>query len=150
MLIFKTIHGERIKLVDHILEVMRKHPNVEIRIATDSQQFARHTSYATVVAFRYGTRGVHYVVSKNRIKPKIKDRYTRLFKEAEYSIELAEWITGQINVNIQIDMDYNKDEAHWSNKLVGATTGWAKGLGYKVNIKPESQLASKAADHECR
>jgi predicted RNase H-related nuclease YkuK (DUF458 family) len=46
-------------------------------------------------------------------------------------------------------MDYNENEYRPSNRLVSATRGWANSLGYKVNIKPYSQIATKAADYHC-
>jgi predicted RNase H-related nuclease YkuK (DUF458 family) len=47
-------------------------------------------------------------------------------------------------------MDYNQDEFSQSNKLIGATRGWAVSLGYKVNVKPDIQIATRAADYHCR
>ena len=47
-------------------------------------------------------------------------------------------------------MDYNEDEFYMSNKLVSAARGWASSHGYKVNIKPHKQIATRAADHHCK
>ena len=47
-------------------------------------------------------------------------------------------------------MDYNNDEKFISNKLISAAKGWANSLGYKVNVKPHNQIATKAADHHCK
>ena len=80
----------------------------------------------------------------------IDDIWKRLWKEAEMSIEVAEWLSNQINVKIEIDMDYNSDEKFISNKLISAAKGWANSLGYKVNVKPNNQIATKAADHHCK
>ena len=44
----------------------------------------------------------------------------------------------------------NSDEKHFSSKLVQPAVGWAASLGYKTNIKPHNQIATKAADHHCR
>ena len=60
--------------------------------------------------------------------------WTRLWKEAEDSIDTAEWLTKQISVKVEIDMDYNGDENFKSHKLISAAKGWANSLGYKVNI----------------
>ena len=48
------------------------------------------------------------------------------------------------------DRDYNSDENHRSHKLISATKGWANSLGYKVNVKPNNQIATRAADHHCK
>ena len=103
---------------------------------------------------------------KNRIKEKrlsvekdilskkqevlITDMWTRLWQEAEMSIDVAEWLTHQVSVRVEIDMDYNSDESFKSNKLISATKGWANSLGYKVNVKPDNQIATRAADYHCK
>ena len=55
-----------------------------------------------------------------------------------------------MSVQVEIDMDYNSDENHRSYKLISATKGWANSLGYKVNVKPNNQIATRAADHHCK
>ena len=107
------------------------------------------TFYATVIAYKLGTRGVHYILNKKKVSI-INDMWTRLWKEAEDSIDAAEWLTKQISVKVEIDMDYNENENFKSHKLISAAKGWANSLGYKVNIKPNKQIATKAADHHCK
>ena len=138
------IYGDKFKVITE-----KECPYIEIHVGTDSQNHRRYTIYNTVIAYRYGNRGVHYIIHSEKIK-KIKDRWTRLWKEAEMSIETAELVTSKIKVQIEIDLDFNSDERHFSNKLVQAASGWAASLGYKVNIKPDNQIATKAADYHCR
>ena len=147
--VFKKVDGQIIDIVSHTLSVLKDCPYAEIHVGSDSQNHRRHTVYSTVIAYRYGNRGVHYVVHKERIK-KIKDRWTRLWKEAEMSIETAELLTSKVSVQVQIDLDFNVDERYFSSRLVQAASGWASSLGYRVNIKPDNQVATKAADHHCR
>ena len=149
MRLFKNIKGERIDPVEHTLKILRDYPTVKIHIGSDSQNIGKKTKYATVIAYRYGSRGVHYILSK-KTEILIKDMWTRLWKEAEMSIDIAQWLTHQVSVRVEIDMDYNSDENFKSNKLISATKGWANSLGYKVNIKPNNQIATKAADYHCK
>lgn len=149
MKVFRTVDGKIVNVTEHTLDILKKYPNVQIHIGSDSQNMGGKTSYATVIAFRYNTNGVHYIHNKFKVD-KIKDIWSRLWKEAELSIEVAEWLTQKINVNVQIDMDYNVDENYKSSKLITATKGWANSLGYKVNVKPNNQIATKAADYVCR
>lgn len=146
---FKTINGKPVNVVKHTLEVLKKNPTIQIHIGTDSQNNGEFTTYSTVIAYRFNNNGVHYIATKRR-QSKIVDLWTRLWKEAEDSIEIAEWLTKQINVKVEIDMDYNDDENFKSNKLISAAKGWANSLGYKVNVKPNIQIATKAADYQCR
>ena len=149
MRLFKNIKGERIDPVEHTLKILRDYPTVKIHIGSDSQNIGKKTKYATVIAYRYGSRGVHYILSK-KTEILIKDMWTRLWKEAEMSIDIAQWLTSQVSVRVEIDMDYNSDESFKSSKLISATKGWANSLGYKVNVKPNNQIATKAADYHCK
>ena len=149
MLLFKNINGEIIDPLSHTLKVLKNSPYSQIHIGSDSQNVGKKTKYVTAIAYRFGSRGVHYIISK-KDEVIIDDIWKRLWKEAEMSIEVAEWLSKQINVKIQIDMDYNNDEKFISNKLISAAKGWANSLGYKVNVKPNNQIATKAADHHCK
>jgi len=149
MRIFRDINGNRIDPIQHTLNILKEHPNVQIHIGSDSQNVGKSSKYATVIAYRFGQRGVHYILNK-KVEKLITDMWTRLWKEAEMSIDVAEWLTHQVSVKVEIDMDYNSDENFKSNKLISATKGWANSLGYKVNIKPNNQIATRAADYHCK
>ena len=146
---FRTSKGDEIDPIAYTRNMIARHPNTTIHIGTDSQSIAKHTQYATVIAYRLGNRGVHYVVHKVGF-PKIKDFWTRLWKETEMSIDIAEKIKSALGVELQIDMDYNEDQSFKSNSLVNASRGWANSLGYRVNMKPNIQVATRAADHHCK
>tara|TARA_B100001057_G_scaffold244654_1_gene244924 strand:+ start:237 stop:695 length:459 start_codon:yes stop_codon:yes gene_type:complete len=147
--VFKDIKGNIIDPIDHTREIIKKNPFVEVHVGTDSQSLAKMTQYITVIAYRYGNRGVHYILKKNGV-PQIKDLWTRLWKETELSIDIAESIKKSLNVIPEIDLDYNENEDFKSNKLVNASKGLANSLGYKVNIKPHIQIATRAADYHCK
>jgi predicted RNase H-related nuclease YkuK (DUF458 family) len=150
MKVFKKVNGEKVDVVKHTLEIIKKNPDVEIHIGTDSQSSGEFTTYATVIAYRYGTRGVHYIFWKEKIA-RINDKFIKLYREAELTIDVAEWFTERIkSVRVELDFDYNASVKHYSQKLVPSTKGWAESLGYTVNIKPVKQIATRAADYHCR
>ena len=145
MKLFKNIEGKSVELIKYSKSILVKKPDVTIYVGTDSQNCKKHTKYVTVVAFRYGLRGAHIIYQMESI-PKVRDQFVRLFKEAEMSIEIAEYLKSK-NIAINaIDLDYNSDKKFDSNKVVAAARGWCESLGYKVNIKPDEQVASRAAD----
>lgn len=146
---FRKVEGGYVDVVEHTLEIMKQYPTVDFHIGTDSQNISDTTVYVTVIAYRYNNKGVHYIYCKENVS-RINDLWTRLWKEAELSLEVANWFTTKINVKVQIDMDYNEDEFWKSNQLIQAASGWAQSLGYKVNTKPGIQIATKAADYQCR
>lgn len=152
---FKTVQGTIVNVVEHSLEIIINQPNIQVHIGTDSQNEGDSTVYVTVIAYRYNHNGVHYIYTKQRV-PRINDLWTRLWKEAELTIEVADWFTQKINLPVQLDMDFNEErfsqtnQLNKSHQLVQAASGWAQSLGYKVNCKPFALIASRAADYHCR
>ena len=51
MRIFKDIYGQRLDPIEHTLDILKKYPNVQIHIGSDSQNVGKSTKYATVIAF---------------------------------------------------------------------------------------------------
>lgn len=147
---FQTEEGKLINLNEHILDQLRENPTTKIYIATDSQNYGAKTVYAIAIVFRYGLRGAHYVYRKERV-PRIRDTFSRLWKEAEYTISTAQTITEAIPVKIEaLEFDYNNKKLTKSTNLVPSIIGWAKSLGYNPLVKPDDLIAAKAADHVCR
>lgn len=148
---FRTEEGELVNAIEHTVSQIATFPdNLRIYIATDSQNYGGKTVYVTVVVYRYGLKGAHYIYQKQRI-PRIRDHFTRLWKEAELTVEAASMLTDEIPVSIEaLEFDYNNKKITKSTSLVSATKGWAESLGYKVKVKPDEMIAAKAADHLCR
>lgn len=147
---FRTEDGERVNILDHCREVLAEHPDAEILVGTDSQNSKSKSYYSTAVVFRYGTRGAHYVYN-NEIVPKIKDLFTRLFKECEYSVEIAEFISKNSAYKVSaIELDFNDFKKTKSTPLISATKGWCESLGYRAVLKSGEMIACKAADHIVR
>lgn len=168
---FQKVDGTPVKnIVNHILNVLTKHPDAEIHVGTDSQVYPYEIKYVTVIAFKYGTRGTHYIyaplyVEKKDFYPrwmlKVRSEDSlnnqiefRLRYEVELSIDLAVKIKEDINVDLQIDIDFNVEpgelDQNKSNKLIGEARGWSATVGCKANLKPNDQYATKAANHHCQ
>lgn len=147
---FRTVNNKKVNPISHSERIIKENPFVEIHIGTDSQRYGGGIIYVTAIAYRYPSRGVHYIYTKSTID-NIKDNWNRLWLETEMSMELAEKMSEAFpTIKLEIDMDYNDDEHFMSHRLVSAAKGWAKSCGYKVNIKPYKQIATRAADYHCR
>lgn len=145
---YRKLNGTPVPdLVGYVKEYLKKHPEAELSVGSDSQNIGGSSVYATVVAFRRPGKGVHYLLTKKR-EPIISDMITRLFKEAEDSIKVAEYLRENgVYQPITIDVDYNENEEFRSHKLIPMVKGWILGLGYTMNTKQNIQVASVAADH---
>lgn len=147
---FRTEQGERVNVIEHCREILGKYPKAEILIGTDSQSSKSHSYYSTVIVFRYGNNGAHYIYNNTKI-PKIRDVFKRLFKECEMSIEIAEYISEHTSYKIAaIELDYAGVKITKSTPLVSSTKGWCEALGYRAIVKGGEMIACKAADHCCR
>ena len=78
-------------LASYVKAYLKEHSHALLSVGTDSQNIGGSSVYATVVAFRHPGKGVHYILTKKR-EPIISDMITRLFKEAEDSIKVAEYL----------------------------------------------------------
>lgn len=140
MKLFKTVSGTPIKNVSaYVLDVLEKHPTSRIYIGTDSQRVGRKVNIATVIAFRYGTRGVHFIHSFERRKP-FRDVGERLRYEVEQTADIITWWTESLPaVKIEaVEVDVNKSERYKSNKVHKEAVGWLKGL-----VPDETRVVSK-------
>jgi len=121
--------------------------NVRLYIGCDSQNKSAWTNYATTIVIHIGNTGCHVLYQKERVRPRIEDFWTRLWKEVERSVEVALYLQEHgIEVD-NIDLDLNDDPNMKSNKLVAAARGYVESLGIKANIKPDLLPAICAADH---
>jgi len=147
---FRKVDQKPVDVVKHTLEVLKQYPHADIHIGTDSQNKRKWSKFSIVIAYKLGTRGVHCIVHNYRL-PKMKDKYTRLWREAEDTVNVAQWLNAKVPaVKIELDFDYNADAKYFSNKLVQAAVGWGESLGYKCNHKPGNVIATKYADAQCR
>ncbi len=146
---FKKIDGHEINPIEYTSKIVQNYPDVKIHVGTDSQSENNKTKYITAIAYRFNKKGVHYIFSKTKF-PKVNNLWSRLYKETELSLNVAEKLKNKLNISLEIDMDYNENENYYSNKLVPFAKGWANSLGYKVNIKPNNQIATSAADFHTR
>jgi predicted RNase H-related nuclease YkuK (DUF458 family) len=176
---YKKFGGELIgDLGEYARNYISKNPDVVLCVGTDSKQLRKRTLYATAICFQHPGKGVH-VVFKRENFPKIRDMFTRLWKEGELSLAVSEYLEGELKgvynrklTNPERDrglelvsgmkladihLDFNPSKNHKSNMVYEAAVGMIKGYGYRVYTKqdPESDVpnawgATCAADLLCK
>jgi predicted RNase H-related nuclease YkuK (DUF458 family) len=143
-------HFSNGKMVDdlknYVKEYLKKYPNVELFIGTDSQKRRRRkVSYVTTICFRHPGDGVH-ILHYRKVESYKKDLFSKLWKEVELSIETASMIKDVVD-NLTIDLDLNSLKKYESNVAHDAAKGYVIAMGYGVRTKPTGWAASHAADH---
>ncbi|MBV42963.1 MAG: hypothetical protein CL834_08010 [Crocinitomicaceae bacterium] len=148
--IFKVMGGKVEHDVCAYIASMLHEQSIEVHVGCDSQNFKRHTIYATTVVFRFPGNGAHVIYRKEKL-PKIDDLWTKLWGETERSVALARLILEECNIRVkQIDLDYNSDPAYPSQKLIAASAGYISSLGFEAKAKPNLLMAAWAANVLCQ
>ena len=149
-LVFKKSDGTVINgIIPYIQNWVSKHPNCEIMVGCDSVDRKYKTTYATVIAMYDIGSGAHVITAYTNDKGSM-DRITRLWKETEMSITVANNIKEHLEVPISVHFDYNSNKDFISNQLYEAAIGYAKSYGFDAMGKPFAPAASYAADKQCR
>jgi len=141
--------GSRVDLDEYVIRMKANHPNVEIYVGCDSQNYSGYTVYVTTVLFRFSSQGAQVIYLKEKVD-RIRDMWTRLWAETERSIQLAVHLKSTCGVSVkQIDMDYNSDPNYPSNKLISPAMGYAESYGFTAKTKPSLLMATWAANVLC-
>lgn len=142
-------NGQKINLTEYISRYSQIHPEVEIYVGCDSQNYRRHTVYVSTVLFRFYQNGAHVVYRKEKVN-KITDIWPRLWGELERSVELASYIREQCGFSIkQIDLDFNQSPEFPSFSVYKAAVGYAESMGFVARAKPDLLYATSAANFLC-
>lgn len=145
---FKKLTDEGyFELADYVKRYLAAHRNNDLSIYLGCDSHNRlKTTYATTLVFNVSATGCHVIYKKETV-PLISDMWTRLWGEAERSVNTALYLR-ENGIEIDtIDLDYNVDPAHRSNKLVAAAVGYIESLNFNARIKPELLPAAYAADN---
>ena len=164
---FMTFGRETIpNLNEHVERFLKEDPFSIVAVGTDSKQLRYHTMYVVAVAmynpFLY--RGAHVVFSRFKID-KQRDLFMRLYKEAEYSLGVAEnlhqHLVGKYTrrdlkaneqhlklVDIHVDLNPSPGpKGKWkSHPVHNAVMPWLKGQDFRTFAKPDAFVASCCAD----
>ena len=140
---------KKVDLIPYIKESIGDRTDVKIYVGTDSQNIAYHTQYATVIVLHFGNSGGHVLYAKERL-PIVRDSFTRLWKEVEMSLSIAEYMReGGLPRVDYIDLDLNPDPKYRSNMVLRSALGYVESMGYTARCKPNAPMASSVADAIC-
>ena len=147
---FKSLTDRKdIDLISYVKDYLVKNPIVDIYVGSDSQVHSEFTDYGIVVVLHKGKSGGHVLYCALK-REKIKEKFTRLWQEVEYSLQVAEHLkANQIPVKY-LDLDLNPDPRWGSNSVLRAAMGYVESMGYVPRCKPSGVAATYAADKICK
>ena len=148
---FKKFTGEKLENIsDYIKEYIRNNNGVEVIIGTDSQNKGRCTTYSTVIVLYTPGHGGHCIFRRWKT-PKERVRQTRLLKEVEESINLAnELVESGCPKPKYIDIDVNPNPKFKSNEVYQAAKGWVESEGFECHWKTLCPMSTTIADEVAR
>jgi predicted RNase H-related nuclease YkuK (DUF458 family) len=139
-------HAE-VDLIDYLNNYLSDHPDTEIMIGCDSQNYAEHTIYAIVVAMYKKGKGAHLLYRRWKTEKEFT-RSNRLLTEVWNAIETAEMMrSAGLPKPVWIDIDLNPDQRFKSNEVFRQAVGMVEGMGYKVRYKTMGPMITYAADY---
>lgn len=147
--VFKMEGGQLVDAIKHTIEMFSKYPDAKIFVGTDSQNKRHLTCFVVTIGYKMGNRGMHCIFHKENVK-KIKDRYTRLWREVEISLEVAKYLELSGFKTTCVELDFNEKEMAKSHAMVAAARGYIVGSGFDCNVKPDLQSAVRYSDYQCR
>ena len=150
---FKKSSGEKVpNLEEYVKEYVNTHKNIDVMVGTDSQSKGSKTVFSTVVAMYDHGDGIQghgaHCIFKRWTTPRYKkeQRFERLIKETEESINTANKLR-DFGIKVQfIDIDINPDPKYKSNEAFNAAYGWVTGEGYDCRWKTLGPLITSFAD----
>lgn len=151
--IWNKIDGSQIEdlakyINDHINKFSGEY---ELYVGTDSQRVRKRFTvlFSSVICIYRKGKGAHIIYSKHKVD-NIKDKFTRLRMEINYSIQIADYLNlhGVLTKPeiLTIHVDLSPEVKNDSNRIYKEAIGWVKGCGYECVGKPNAPSASYAAD----
>lgn len=133
-------------LIEYVRTYLEVNEDIEILIGCDSQNKAKDTVYAVVVALYKPGKGAHVIFNKWKT-PREQVRSIRLLNEVWFSIEAAELLThAGIEKPKWIDIDISPDPRFKSNEVFRNAVGLVEGMGYRCRYKSLGPIATYCAD----
>lgn len=119
-----------------------------ISVGTDSQSVDGYTKMVSVVAVVRKSKGGIFFYDIERLK-KVKSLREKIFRETQYSLELAIQVSdyivkNDIDASLEVHVDIGRQGE--TKTLIKEIAGWVMGLGFKCCLKPESYTSSRIAD----
>ena len=147
--VFKSLGTRKeVDLVPYLRDALSGESKIALYVGTDSQNIGDYTHYAAVIVLHYERNGGHVLYTQEKI-PRIRDRFSRLWREVEVSMEVADFLRDNGIEATYIDIDLNPDPIYRSNSVLRAALGFVESKGYSARCKPFAVSASYVADRIC-
>lgn len=122
---FINVHNQVVNPLKYVRDMLYHNPDISLYVGSDSQNRRRFTTFATVIAFRNGTRGTHFIFSREHVKPRMVSVEHRLMEEWRRTVEVANWLMDNGIKIDYVEFDANRDDRWRSNRIIDVATAYA-------------------------
>ena len=136
--------------LSEIIEIIKKFPNAQIHVGTDSHFKTGFLIFATVIAIHDPGQCSKYFFKRtkktsNKIQTPLR---ARLLKEVQDSIETANRVREIIGDkrSISVHADISPNSKNGSNVVYEPAKMWILGMGFECKMKPLAWASSSIAD----
>jgi predicted RNase H-related nuclease YkuK (DUF458 family) len=139
-------------LVDYVFACVQKEmldgKELRVCVGTDSQQYARHSEFASVVVIYKVGQGGSMLMRRFRETRSMTLR-ERLMHEVALSIDIAWQLLEplqKLGATVEVHADINEDPRFPSHVAYQEARGYVRGMGLTFKAKPEAFASSCCAD----
>jgi uncharacterized protein len=121
---------------------------LKVCIGTDSQGYADHIEFATVIVFLREKKGGFMFIHNAREARKMSLK-ERMIHEVGKSVEVAYSLCDLLDlydVGLEVHADINTDPSFQSNVALREAMGYIVGMGFVFKAKPDAFASSCCAD----
>ena len=132
-------------------ELISKGSNVYI--GTDSMLRGDNCIFVTVIAFHNNNSKIaKYFYKKFRSENcEYRNLKNKITEEVNLSVQAAQKVNEfSPSTPIELHVDIGKNKENKTRIMTSMVTGWVKGMGYDLKIKPESWASSSIADNHTK
>lgn len=142
------------KILDYYNKMKKYDTNFQIVVGTDSQNFDYTKIVSVICVICEGHGGIFFYKIQN--VDRITNVRQKLHTETNLSLEIANELIAQLetdeyaelflNSTFTIHIDAGNSDKGKTKELIPELVGWVKSVGFDVEVKPDSYVASSIAD----
>ena len=124
-----------------------------VYVGTDSMRRGDNCIFVTVIAFHNNSAKIaRYFYKKFRSENcEYRNLKNKITEEVNLSVQAAQKVNEfSPDTPIELHVDIGKNKENKTRIMMSMVSGWVRGMGYDLKIKPESWASSSIADNHTK
>ena len=124
-----------------------------VYVGTDSMLKGDSCIFVTVIAFHNNSSKIakYYYKKFKTVNCKYRNLKNKITEEVSLSVQAAQKVKEfSPLVPIELHVDIGKNKENKTRIMMSTVSGWIKGMGYNLKVKPDSWASSSIADNHTK